>query len=228
MIPERLVDAFLDRSNSNPPEKEKSLGELLANSTVVAALLTVIGTALATWVVAGPIQDRSKKNELDLQAKRDYLRSQAEIDVKSMDIAGRYISVLDDLLDTKHPDWADNRVSDPVRKEENRKSKKEIRELYNQEDRGWRRAKQTTGYLLDYYHQDRPAGSSAIGGAWKELVQSLDRFAECAQTEAQKPGTGIDLCKTPKGAAEAALDHLSKQLASQRTTFWSPTNSEQH
>jgi hypothetical protein len=101
----RLANELLKlRNKGSSSDQPKQQLEVLANSTVLAAIVTVLGTVIAGTFISGVIQDRSKKkNELELQSKRDYLKSQVDVDSKAYDLIGRYVAAADDLITITKP-----------------------------------------------------------------------------------------------------------------------------
>ena len=211
---ERLTSELLKMRNKAFSDKPKHRLEVFANSAVLTAVVTVIGTAIAGTIISGCIQDRAKRNELELQAQRDYLRSQVDVDSKAYDLVGRYVAAADDLITITKPRFQEDFYI---------VWKNKITSDYDSADTEWRRTNRTTGHLLSYHHY----GQSNVAEAWKALGNEVDAFASCATQFFSKHSYGAREeemtprpCSPENERISARLEKFRAAIETGRVLFW--------
>jgi len=204
------------------PETPKRLIEVLSGSSVITALVTVIGTAIIGNAVAGAIQDKSKKNEIALTAFRENQAAQVAVVTEAYQLLGKYVAASDDLITLT--DAYFNRADYPSAEAKKRLESwiNEVRSNHDQVDRAWREKKYSLGYLLAYHH----SGKRSIAQAWTILVQSVDKFGECSRGWLQEHGEGTSRlhptrpCAEPFSEVEQNSFALTQSLEADHRYLW--------
>jgi hypothetical protein len=200
------------------PRKEKaSRLETWLGSSVLAALIGVVGTGMFGVWLSGLIQDRAKNNELQRTADQQKLTDQNAVVIRILGLVAAQSSAIDDLLTTVNNSYADDRF----RGAELGKLtgwKENIRIAHDTADSNWRREQITAGYTLLYVFD----GNVEVVAAWTALTTAADAFETCANTfygQAAVPGTDLrpdEICEPERKGVHAALGRFTTATSGQR------------
>jgi hypothetical protein len=180
------------------------------NSSVVAAVVGVLGTGVLGALVSARIQNTSKQNELALASARETREARAAIVGRILEVVGRNLSATDDLLVTVNNAYAAGRM--PVEDRPRLAAWKEaLAERRDKSDSEWRELRRSLGYALVY----RFGGSQPVRTAWQDLVVSSDRFEQCtnawysAHARIGSDLTILQVCVTERQGYESAVERLT-------------------
>jgi hypothetical protein len=189
---------------------DRSLLQAWLNSTVLTALVGVVGTGMIGACVSGAIQDRSKQNEIELQARQAQQAARAATMNRVLEVLGTNISAADDLLVTVSNVYAEDRHSTedlPTL----RKWKADVALARDAADAAWRQQRRSLGYML-LYHFDNDAD---VAKTWREMISRSDGFERCTwewYTANARAGTDevLDMiCGAERLAYEDAVEGLT-------------------
>lgn len=171
---ERLIAKLLEIRN--PLSAPKPLVELWLNSTVMAALIGVVGTALLGAYVSGEIQRRAKENEQELARQHEVRAARAAAVEKALGVVGQNLNATDDLLVTVNNGYHESR-----HKAEDlpalREWKRQLAERRDKADSDWRQSRRSLGYTLVYSFE----GDRAVIRAWDAIVNASDGYERCTR-----------------------------------------------
>ena len=215
---ERLVAQIL-KIRSAGSDKTSTLGMLL-NSTVLTAVIGVVGTGVLGAYVSGRIQDRSRNNEIQRQAEQVRLESQNTTVNAILKRVGEFLSATDDLLFSVNHAFAEKgRPSDEVATLQ--KWKTQIRDRRDAAELEWRREKRSLGFMLQYVFE----GRAAITDAWGDVLRAVDDFEICTRgwyTQNGANGTELTadkICSDERVAFERAIETITREVAAARRSL---------
>jgi hypothetical protein len=189
----------------NPGDEKSALFTWL-NSSLATTLIGVIGTAIIGTILAGMIQNRSKENELEQQARSSKLESQNTAINKALERVGAFLSATDDLLATVNNAYSENgRSADEVKTL--KEWKVQVRARRDTADLEWRRDKESLAFTLNYVLD----GDQGVNSAWREVMKAEDVFEACTrQWYTQNALAGSDLgaemiCQTERSGFEKSV-----------------------
>ncbi len=197
---------------------EKTRLEMWLNSSVMTALVGVIGTALLGAWVSGIIQQRNKDNELDRRAQEMRLDSQNVAVGKVLERAGGFLSATDDLLVTVNNAYAEAGRAD-AEAEALRKWKMQLRERRDTAESDWRRDKRSLGFTLQYLFD----GDRGIADAWRGVLAAEDGFEGCTNkwyTQNAALGTNLTpngICQSERAKFEQAVESFTAAVGAARS-----------
>jgi hypothetical protein len=181
-----------------------------ANSSVLAAIIGVVGTAILGACVSGMIQDRSKRNELELAESRETRAARAAAVEKVLAVVGQNLNATDDLLVTVNNGYNESRhrTEDVPRLQE---WKRTLAERRDKADSDWRQTRRSLGYTLLYHF----GGNTEVQSAWNQIVSASDQFERCTRdwywhnavvgSDEEVPA----VCRKERAAYEAAIENLT-------------------
>lgn len=198
-----------------PPSAPKSLIELWLNSSVVAAVVGVVGTALLGAYVSGEIQRRAKENEQELARQHEMRAARAVAVEKSLAVVGQNLNATDDLLVTVNNGYHESR-----HKAEDlpalRAWKRQLAERRDKADSDWRQSRRSLGYTLVYTF----GGDRAVLQAWEDIVNASDAYERCTRDWYwRNAASGSDeevssVCLRERKAYESAIEQLTAIVSS--------------
>jgi hypothetical protein len=132
------VLAIRQRRDAGPKRDEPSRLATVLNSTVLVALVGVLGTGIFGAWISGLIQQRAKDNELERVSHEQRVSSQNTAVLRVLTLVANQASAIDDLLTIVHSSYNESAFSgqelaDLVA------WKKTIRSNHDQADSTWRR-----------------------------------------------------------------------------------------
>ena len=205
-------------------EQPKGVFESLVTSSVVAALVTVLGTAVVGNYIAGRVQERNKRNEIALSAFRDNQASQVALVKEVYELIGRYRAAGEDLIYITGDQFAAGNYDEPARKL-NQAWFTSIRNHHDEVDQLWRQKKYALGYLLSFHYH----GRKEVADSWATTVTSADAFEECVDQQARKAPGSQSLKDYPCRAQMRTLDDqvasLTRTLESDNVYLWEEVRS---
>ena len=201
----------------NPKNDKRSGWEAWLNSSVLVALIGVVGTGLFSAWISGLIQERSKNAELQRAAQQQLRTDQNAAVLRVLALMANQSSAIDDLLTITHSSYNDGRFSGQELKDLD-EWKKKIRSAHDDADSTWRREKITAGYTLLYLFDN----DAKVSAAWSSLAATGDAFEDCANQFYSKNALhGTDqrpaqICDVERKAIADALSHFTGAVAVQR------------
>ena len=195
--------------------------ERFAQSKVLAALVTIAGTAgLSNWIAAG-IQERSRQHELSLVSYKEFLAKELELISSAYELTGAYLSASEDLIFLTGPAFDPSHFPEAARAKLEAQ-KQQMRDNYNTVDAEWRKRRESLGLLMGYYHPGNPK----IGAAWRNLQEAVDGFNHCVvnwvtqhpRATAEQPAA--QACGKEKSQVRDRIDDLNLRLDEARTYLW--------
>ena len=188
-----------------PPDTPKSSLTTWLNSSVVTALIGVIGTGIVGAVISGRIQETARQNERARVAEVARSESQRAIVAKVVDRVDAFLTASDDMLVGVNLSYEERgRTRDDVMKL--RTWKTALAEARDKAEAEWRRGKRSLSLGLDYEFD----GGDGVMKAWQELANAVDAFEECTNTwytNNAAIGTTLTpqrICAEKRAAAEQA------------------------
>lgn len=179
------------------------------NSPVCLALLGIAGTAvLGSWI-SGLVQDRSKRNEMELQARMELVKARHEAVASILQLLGAFVSSSDDLLATVNTAYSESgRPANEVAAL--RKWRETTAAARDKADSDWRQQRGGWGFKLVYLFGD----NATVNSAWSVLVKRADDFENCSRSwYTQHAMAGSELKAEAICAAERkALDNATADL----------------
>lgn len=174
-------------------EYEKHIGEILAarkvpgessstlktwlNSSVVAAVVGVVGTAVLGGYIGAQIQETARLNELERAAAATRLGNRRAIVARVVERVSTFMAASDDLLVAVNVGYDERgRNRDEVKKL--RAWKTELAVARDKAEAEWRRGKRPLALGLAYEFD----GAADITKAWQDLVATVDAFEKCTNT----------------------------------------------
>lgn len=160
-----------------PPQESSSILKTWLNSSVLAALVGVVGTAVLGAYIAARIQETARLNERERTAADARLENRRAIVAKVIDRVSTFMAASDDLLVAVNVAYDEKgRNSDDVKKL--RAWKTELAVARDKAEAEWRRGKRSLALGLDYEF-DR---ADDVTKAWQELAVNVDAFEKCTNT----------------------------------------------
>lgn len=194
-------------------KKASSRLELWLNSAALAALIGVLGTALLGAWVAGIVQDRSKRNELELTSRNERRAARNAAVANILRIVGAHLSATDDLIVSVNNAYREQgRTSREVK--ELQEWKKKIVEARNAAEMEWRKEKRSLGFTLVYLFDN----DASINTAWAGVAQIADEFERCTNSwyglnaEAGSDKEPHEVCPTERSGLDSALGQLTRAV----------------
>jgi hypothetical protein len=205
---EEFVARLLDLRRQDPP---KLAWERFLSSAGVAALITVIGTAILGAWIAGKIQDRSKQHELRYLTYDKNLTALLDVVKNGFLLAGQRMASSANLIDITKPEFKSSTYGRNRQAIETQK--KSVAEGFNQSAVEWSKSASSVGYLIAWYVPEQ----EDLREQWKTVEDRIADFARCAgevyKKNLKNPDETGD-CKSQENAAENALTSMSRKLAS--------------
>jgi len=194
------------------PNPTRRLGAILT-SPVVAALISVLGTAvLGNWI-ASRFQDRAKKNEAALQLLRDDRSARIATVKEALTLVGEYVAASEDLITVTDPAFRVAGRSEGDR-DDLLRWKKQVRETHDKVDFRWRQQSESLGYVLLYHVY----GERRVLDDWRALSGAASGFEKCARewymergddSEARLPA---ELCETHRAKVRESMRGFTDSL----------------
>lgn len=211
-------------SSEHATEKPKAMRDLLRNPTIVAATISVIGTALVGAIISGIIQERSKENELALTAYKEHTTAQLTAINDVFELIGKYLNAADNMIQVTGPRFHPKR---PTQAEQQQLTK-DIQRLLSQTtefDAEWQRRREAIGYLLAYHAE----GAAPVKDAWNRVKQGAETYYLCALKRLDAYNRGEQLtvepipCQQEKIAFANEIETLRNALQNDRKFPWKTT-----
>jgi len=196
----------------------KSRLEVLANSAVVVALVSVLGTGVIGSIIAGSIQDRNKQRELATIAYREYQSGELAAVKEAYKLLGDYYSASQNLIYMARPEFQPGQYQDAGQKQQIEEQASRLRQEYNLADSHWRQQKESTGFLITYFHH----GRKGISESWRRLEDAAEKFNGCAYQLYLQQGKvwGTQPCKAEQKAVEQQFDKFAEDVDAARQDVW--------
>ena len=205
------------------PAGGSSTLKTLLNSSVLTALIGVIGTGIVGALVSSRIQQRAKENELDRKAHEVSLEAQRAAVTKALDKISSLVNASDDLLVSISVAYSEaGRRKDEVAAL--RKWRTELAQSRDTADRDWRREKKTIGFTLSYLFE----GVASVREGWQGVVQAVDNFESCTRqfysdNAIKLTDVEVDsVCPPVRAAVDTAVDKFTAFVGAER--YRDPTN----
>ncbi len=201
----------------NPKKDKGSAREAWLNSSVLVALIGVVGTGLFGAWISGLIQERAKNAELQRAAQQQRRTDQNAAVLRVLALMANQSSAIDDLLTIIHSSYHEGRFGGQELKDLT-EWKKKVRTAHDESDSTWRREKITAGYSLLYLFDN----DSRVAAAWSSLAATGDAFEDCAnQFYSKNALRGTDrrpaqICDVERKALGDALSQFTGQVAAHR------------
>jgi hypothetical protein len=201
---------------------EKSKGALVTflTSGVMAAIVTVTGTAVVGNVVTNAYQLRAKQNDAVLQYLRDKRSARDAAVNRALQIVGSYITAIEDLVQITSPDFrSEGRKPAEVKKLDDWKAT--VQEAHDKADAEWRRERDTTRFTLAF--QDTEGGQ--LQQHWSGLASSVDALEDCGRGWFMLHAYGDEPfstspCAKQRESVNAAMDKLVSALQNSERKFF--------
>lgn len=209
---ERRIAEVLKIRSAGKKEESKVFAWL--NSAFGLTMVGFVCTGILGALVTGMVQDRSKRNEMELQARKERSAARHEAMTKILGLLGAYVSSADDLVVI-----VNNAYSEAGRGKEEVRKLREWREKITTErdkaDADWRREREGLGYTLQFLFENDERVSSAWGG----VVEKADGFEACTNgwyTQNAAKGSNLkpaQVCPNERSALREAMTALTKAVS---------------
>lgn len=160
-----------------PPAKEKSTLTEWLNSSVITALIGVLGTAVIGSLITAQVQNTAQSNEQARTRRAARIQSQNDVVAKILQRTGAFLSATDDLLVTVNSGY-DERGRKPEDAKKLRAWKVKLSEQRDQADLDWRRDRHSLTFTVHYVF----AGAEHVTKSWEAVVRAIDGFEKCTNT----------------------------------------------
>jgi hypothetical protein len=176
------------------------------NSSTIAALVTVIlGTVLGSFL-SSSIQEKSKRNDTQLAAYKEYLERERQVVQRVFQSIGSLEAASENLIASTGNDF-DTTHSSGKEKERGEALKRQFLQEYNTADTDWHKQEPQLGLELDLEHQNDPA----VISAWQSVSLEMTRFSDCTKIWVNKRTTLTTLAMQ-KEACNETRSQLRKDL----------------
>jgi hypothetical protein len=201
-------------------EKSKSTLTNLLTSSVVAAAVTVLGTAVVGNFITNAYQAGAKRNDAIVQYVRDKRAARDGAVNKALQIVGAYVTAIEDLVHITSPEFrSEGRPPAEMKKLDD--WKETIQAAHDKADTEWRRERDTTRFTLAF--QDTEGGS--LQQRWAELATAVDSLEDCGRGWFMQHAWGdtaitVSPCASKRESVNTAMDHLVRALQQSEKSFF--------
>jgi hypothetical protein len=162
---EFVAQLLKQRGGSQKSEAAKPAWQRFLESTVGAAMITVLIGGIIGAVISGEIQAGLKERDYEqtrlkaigdqaLVSHKEYLDKQQDIVKRIYEKIGTSISAAEDLITITRREY-NHTLKEGAEKERQKKFNDNVIETFNAKDREWRSERDVLGFLMGYSTQNR-------------------------------------------------------------------------
>lgn len=217
---EQFIAEVLRIRDRKTGEKPASALPSLLSSSVVAAIITVVGTAVVGNMVTNAYQARARRNDAVLQYLRDKRAARDTAVSSALRIVGTYVTAIEDLVLITHPDFKTAGRS-PAEAKKLDEWKTSLQAAHDKADDEWRRERDTTRFTLAFH--DTEGGQ--LQAQWSRLATAVDALEDCSRGWFMQHAQGDQPfrdspCTDQRKAVNTSMDSLVAALQEAERRFF--------